>query len=198
MYAGGNVSIHRWVDPVPAGYVQLRREPLAEREIYEVLSNERRREALRDLTAAGGSIELTELATTVAERETGESPPPRSARESVYNALHQTHLPKLEELRIVDYDRESRTVRLRRPARQVDLYMEVVTRYGLAWSEIYRALGIAALSAVLGSLLELPGISLVDPLLVTSLSLAAFAVASTYHLWTNRWIVLSELRSESD
>jgi hypothetical protein len=65
------------------------------REIHDVLRNDRRRLTLQYLKQRLEPVEVRELSERVAELEIGESPPPRDIRKSVYNALNQTHLPKL-------------------------------------------------------------------------------------------------------
>ncbi len=173
----------------------FRTDSLPEGEIYAILANGRRREALRRLTEAGdGVVSLDELATAIAAGETGQSPPPRAARESVRGSLHQTHLPKLDELGVVGYDRDAGSVHLREGAREVDRYLTVFTPYGLSWGEVYRGLGIGSLLVVLAALLEAPVVGAVDPLLWVSASLAAFAGAVASQLWSNRWYVLRALR----
>ncbi|MFC4249265.1 hypothetical protein ACFOZ7_20425 [Natribaculum luteum] len=173
----------------------FRTNVLPEGEIYDVLANSRRRETLRYLTdSSAGSITLRELSVAIAADETGQSPPPKRVRESVYNSLHQTHLPKLDELGVVTYNRDSRTVTLRERAREVDRYMEVLTRYGVTWSELYRSLGVVSLLVVVAALLEVPFVSAVDPLLWTSGFLALFAGVIASQLWSNRWYVLQALR----
>lgn len=173
----------------------FRTNVLPEGEIYDVLANNRRRETLRYLTdSSDGSITLRELSVAIAAAETGQSPPPNGVRESVYNSLHQTHLPKLDELGVVTYDRDSRTVTLRERAREVDRYMAVLTRYGVTWSELYRTLGVVSLLIVVAALLEAPLVSAVDPLLWTSGFLALFAIVIASQLWSTRWYVLQALR----
>ena len=87
--------------------MQFRKNALPESTIYEILSNGRRRETIQHLTERSSveTIGLHELSEAVATAESGVSPPPRALRESVYGSLHQTHLPKLEELGVVTYDR---------------------------------------------------------------------------------------------
>lgn len=173
----------------------FRSNSLSEGEIYEILANRRRRETIRhlSLTPEGGPISLRELSETIATRETDESPPPRTARESVYNSLHQTHLPKLEELGVVTYDRETREVRLRERARDVNLYMEVITEHGLTWSEIYRTIGVIGLTIVVAALAGVPPFEWLAPLLWATGFLLVFVITTTYQLWLNRWYVVQAL-----
>ncbi|MEF8779561.1 MAG: hypothetical protein V5A46_02625 [Haloferacaceae archaeon] len=171
--------------------MQLRTRTLPESQIHSILSNPRRTHALRQLYLSGGTITVNELSHLIAEHETGESPAPKNVRESVYISLQQTHLPKLHELGVVKYDRENREIRLKQKARDVDLYMEVVTRHGITWSEFYQGLGILSLLTILAGLLSVPGIAAIDPLLLTSGFLGLFAAVTLYQLWTNRWFYLS-------
>jgi DNA-binding transcriptional ArsR family regulator len=106
---------------------------LAAVDIHDVLSNERRRMVLSILRDENGHTTARELSERIAELETGQTPPPRNIRQSAYVSLHQTHLPKLDNLGIVDYDESTKTVSLTDRARRVSVYMETVPRYGLSW-----------------------------------------------------------------
>ncbi|GAA0549433.1 hypothetical protein ABNG02_07740 [Halorubrum ejinorense] len=174
--------------------MKLRNDVLPAEQVYAILANERRRHAIEQLRLTGGTVSVNELSTLVARHETGESPPPKRSRESVYTSLVQTHLPKLEAAGVVTYDRGSRTIELSRRARDLGLYTEVLAPGGATWSEIYRALAVASLLVVLAALLDVPLVSAVDPVLWTSLALGAFAAASAVQLWVNRFSVLRQLR----
>jgi DNA-binding transcriptional ArsR family regulator len=174
--------------------MKFRTNVLPAEQVYAILANERRRRAIEQLRSAGGTVSVNELSTLVARRETGESPPPTRCRESVYTSLVQTHLPKLEAAGVVAYDRETQTIALSRRARDVHLYTEILAPGGATWSELYRALGVASLLVVLAALLGVPVVAAVDPVLWTSLALAAFAAASAAQLWVNRFSVLRQLR----
>jgi DNA-binding transcriptional ArsR family regulator len=174
--------------------MKLRTDVLPAEQVYAILANERRRRALEQLGSVGGVVTVHELSELVAGRETGESPPPKRCRESVYTSLVQTHLPKLEEVGVVEYDRETQTIELSRHARDVALYTEIVAKGGVTWSELYRALGVASLTVLLAALLDVPLVSAVDPVLWTSLALGAFALTGAYQLWVNRFSVLRQLR----
>lgn len=71
-------------------------------QVHEILRNERRRRAIECLTECEGTVSVRALAEKIAEMETGESPPPCSARKSVYVTLHQNHLSKLEKAGLVE------------------------------------------------------------------------------------------------
>lgn len=162
----------------------LHRNRLPEGDAYALLSNPRRRETVETLLeAAEAELSLRELSELVATRETGCVPAPRTHRASVYNALHQTHLPKLHALDIVDYDPNRKLIRPQPAVRSLSRYIDTVACFGLPWDEYYRLLGIVSLCLVVGALAELPVVSAVDPLVVTSIALAVFALSAAYQLY---------------
>jgi hypothetical protein len=166
---------------------------LAETEIHDILRNNRRRHVIEHLQASVGTVTLRELAETIAAHESGDSPPPRSVRESVYNSLHQTHLPKLDDEGVVDYDEHRKTIELRPGARDVNVYMEVVTKYGITWADYYRTVATLALVLVLATELGTPGVEAVPTLLWASIALFVVAASTAYQLWTRRWTYLRAL-----
>jgi hypothetical protein len=166
---------------------------IADEEIHDILRNSRRRATLRHLRESVGSTSLRELSVWIAERESGESPPPSGLRESVYNSLHQTHLPKLDREGVVTYDRDRKTIELDDPAREVSLYMEVVGPYGVTWASFYRTLCTVALIAVLLSELNVAGLGAVGAVLPVTLFLIVLGLATSYQLWNRRWLVLRAL-----
>ena len=166
---------------------------LREAEIHEILSNERRKQTLELLKNRTGPIELRELTRWIAELESGESPPPKGVRQSVYNSLHQTHLPKLDRHGIIDYNQYRKTIRLRSKARRVDLYMEVLTPYGITWSTYYRTLAVLGLMAILADQVGVFGFGVDHPGLIASFFLLVIALSTAYQLWSNNWIQIRGL-----
>jgi hypothetical protein len=172
-----------------------RSSALAEADIHDILRNDRRRRVLEHLQESMGSVTLRGLAETIAAHEAGESPPPRPLRESVYNSLHQTHLPKLDKEGVVDYDKNRKTVKLQPGARDVNVYMEVVTKYGITWADYYRTLATLSLLVVVAVEMEIPVLEALPVLLVGSAFLAVIAASTAYQLWTRRWTYLRGLLS---
>jgi hypothetical protein len=155
---------------------------LAESDIYYLLSNSRRRETLSHLWQSSSEVTLRELSETIASAESGETPAPRPLRESVYNALHQTHLPKLAEFGLVEYNADRKLVRPSDEGRHLRKYMDTVTPAGITWGEYYRGLGIGGLFAVVASHANVPGFATIDPLLLASGTLTLFALSTCYQL----------------
>lgn len=93
-------------------------------DIHEVLSNERRQLTIQFLNEEGETMSVRELSERIAAFESGEDPPPRNIRQSAYVALHQVHLPKLDNLNVVEYNDASKTVSLSSSAKRVSSYMD--------------------------------------------------------------------------
>ena len=167
---------------------------LSESDIHHLLSNSRRRETLTVLHSEQEEVTVRELSETIAATEAGTAPAPRPLRESVYNALHQTHLPKLEGFGLVEYDADRKVVGLRPQARRLDRYMDTLTPLGLTWGEYYRALGVVGLVAVVASLAGVPGFAVVDSLVVAIVVLAVFAPSTLYQLWQDIRLAVGRLR----
>nr|WP_251344341.1 hypothetical protein [Haloplanus sp. GDY1] len=168
---------------------------MTECQIHQLLANERRRAVIERLDASTGTVTVRDLSTWVAAAETSQSPPPPKVRDSVYTSLHQTHLPKLHEAGVVEYDRERSLVHLRPAVRQVDRHMDVVNGLGVTWGGYYRSLGVFGLVLVIAALAGLPVVSLVDPLLWASGTLVTFAVSGAVQLWDDRWRVRRTVRN---
>jgi hypothetical protein len=158
------------------------------------LRNERRRYAIKQLRMHLEPVSVRELSERVAEEESGESPAPRNLRESVYNSLHQTHLPKLDERDVIEYDRDRKMVELLVDANQVNAYMEVASGYGVTWATLYRTLGVGSLLAIVAVNANAPLLSAVPTLVVAVVCLVAFGLATTYELWSSRYFYLKSLR----
>jgi len=166
---------------------------LEEGEIHDILRNSRRRLTIESLRKAEhGSLSVRDLSEQIAGLETGETPPPRDKRQSVYVSLQQTHLPKLDELEIVDHDPEERTVSLGEHVSEVEVYMEVVPEYGLSWGEYYFALGLLGLLVTVAALVGVPfladiGSSLaVTVTVVASLFFVVVMLSATWHVHTQQ------------
>jgi hypothetical protein len=164
--------------------------------IHDVLRNDRRRRVIQYLKQRLEPVSLRDLSERIAELETDTSPAPRNIRQSVYNSLHQTHLPKLDDIGIIDYDRDRKTVALRERARDVDIYMEIITRFGITWSTYYRSLGVVGLLSIVLVDTNTVVSGGIGSLLVATIFLFVFTASIIYQVWTRRWFYLRALVSE--
>jgi hypothetical protein len=166
-------------------------------QIHDILRNDRRRLALRCLRESGGTLSVRDLSEEVATRETGESPAPRDKRRSVYVSLHQTHLPKLDDLGIVEYDTETKEVHLRDRAAEITTYMEVVPRYGITWAEYYLVLGILGFGTVLAASTGTPLLGAIGAPIVAAGYLLILAGSAAYHVRSQDRRLFEGLRTQS-
>ena len=159
---------------------------LEESQIHNVLRNDRRRRTIKHLRETDGTMTVDELAEHIATLETGESPAPRKVRKSVYVSLHQTHLPKLDDLGIVEYDQRSKELTLQERAKEVEVYMEVVAPSDVSWATYYLGLGLLELVALLATSLDLFTIELLNFSFWTWTFLVFFLASAGYHIYSHR------------
>ncbi|GGJ02237.1 hypothetical protein GCM10008995_09980 [Halobellus salinus] len=153
---------------------------LSASEIHDVLRNDRRRLVLERLRTARDAETVSDLAEHIGGVEAGESPPPRNVRQSVYVSLHQTHLPKLDELGVVDYDPDGKTVELAANARELRAYLEPATGETGVSPVCYAGVGLLGGVALLGAAAGVPGLRTVGPTAVGFVLSAAVVAAGVY------------------
>ena len=116
--------------------------------LFELLSNERRRCVLYYLQRGPGVVDMRPLVDYVAAWQNDKPIGALTPRERtcVYSALHQTHLPKLDDAGLIEYDTDRSEIRLRDDAAYAHLYLEYDPGNDIAWSSLY--LGLVALGSV--------------------------------------------------
>ncbi|RBI58249.1 hypothetical protein DMJ13_27595 [halophilic archaeon] len=148
---------------------------LSQETVFEVLKSTRRRYALYYLRQHGPSAKLSALATHVAAWEHDTTPDELlpQQRKRVYTSLYQIHLPKLEEVGLLDFDEETGHIHLSDRARTLDKYLSA-TRPATPWYHYY-------LSLSLGSLLLIGGIWVgITPLALLSRPTALTLILSSF------------------
>lgn len=167
-------------------------DELTRDQIFTVLSNRRRRWVLHYLKGCEEQrIDLRTLVDTIAawEYETSAEDLPWKKRKRIYTALRQSHLPKLDDAGVIEYDRDRGEVALTDDAETVRMYLEYVPENDIPWSQCYLGLSGIALGIIglaWGSVFpfaELTGMVLATILAAT---FAVTAVVHTYHTRRNR------------
>lgn len=151
--------------------------------IFETLSSQRRRYTLHYLKQRDEAVTVRDLSIQVAAWENGidRSAVTPKERKRVYTALHQTHLPKMQKLEVIEYDRDRGTVELRAHMGAFDIYLDVVPADDLPWGQFYLALGaVFAALVTVGSLGVYP-FSLVPGFVYAFVVTVVFVVAAAYH-----------------
>jgi hypothetical protein len=117
-------------------------------ELYDVLANQRRRYALHYLRQADERVDFGEMAEQIAawEYEKSVREVTSTERKYVYSALQQRHLPKMDEVGLVEFDKRAGRVSPTPALSEVDVYAEVVGDKNVPWGVYFPALsGIHAL-----------------------------------------------------
>ncbi|WP_318646541.1 hypothetical protein [Methanosarcina sp.] len=159
--------------------IQNHQAQLSKSDIFGVLQNDRRRCVLEILHKQGNQS-IRSLSEEIARLESGEDDPKSTIRKSIYVSLLQTHIPKMESLGVVNYDRENDFVELLPAASDFDIYMETVKKGDIPWSHFY--IGLSTLAVVGSVTIYLGFLNLVTSnqwMLFTS---SLFMVASIVHM----------------
>ncbi|MFB6256902.1 MAG: hypothetical protein ABEH58_09305 [Haloplanus sp.] len=153
-----------------------------EQEVFDVLSNRRRRYALYALLD-DDSATIGSLAEQVAAWENDCAVPEvtPTERKRAYTALQQSHLPKLERTGLISFDRESGRVHPTETLGEMDTHLEVAGKEQPPWDRYYLVLSAVTAGIVVGVWLELPPFRAVSPLLWLTFVVGLFAVSAAIH-----------------
>jgi len=153
-------------------------------QLFEVLQNQRRRYVLNYLREHEEVTTLSDLSEQIAAWENDKEVRriSSSERKRVYVALYQCHLPKMDDMGVVEFEKARGTIE---PGEHIELcykYLDVSESGGdLQWPRYYAALAAGTLAmllvgAGLQTLLSIPAISA-----GAGLALLAFATTSVWH-----------------
>ncbi|MFC7142342.1 hypothetical protein ACFQMA_21195 [Halosimplex aquaticum] len=171
---------------------QTRRVPtrgegeLSKGEIFDVLQNQRRRYVLEYLKRFEEPVELSDLATQVAawEYQTPVEEVTNDQKKRVYTTLQQTHLCKMEEAGIVEYDADENLVARTPYTEELTVYLEIVPGSEFPWREFYLSLGSISCAVVAALWTDLFPLTLLTPLEWATVIAVTFTVAAAYHTYS--------------
>ena len=158
--------------------------------VFKTLSNQRRRYVLHYLKQRNTEQPVTvrTLSEQIAawENRIDRTEVNPKQRKRIYTALHQTHLPKMDQLGIVNYDRNRGTVLLVDSVEQFDIYFDMLNTSEMPWSHVYLGLGSVTTTLAVCIWLSIWPFTLVSGevyALVLSVSLVAVA---SFHVYQER------------
>ncbi len=156
--------------------------------IFELLKNRRRREVLAYLLESDETVTLGELAEQIAawENDTEVSALSSDQRKRVYVALYQTHLPKMDDAGIVEYDQDRGLISLADNADLLMMYLDTDTHRQDRWDRWYATLSVVGAALVTGAFLGVPPLSSIPTLGLAGVVVVAFFLLSVAHVVTNR------------
>lgn len=125
---------------------QRKYDPPEKDELYDLLSNHRRRYVLHFCKRVDGPVSLSELAEQVAawEQDKAVGEITSAERKRVYTSLQQTHLDRLADAGIVEYEGDE--VELTDQAEELDIYLDIVPGESIPWGVYY--LGLSVLGGI--------------------------------------------------
>lgn len=156
-------------------------------QIFGVLKNQRRRYVLRYLREHEERTALGTLAEQIAawENDKRVNEITSTERKRVYVALYQCHLPKMDDVGVVSFNKSRTTVEPGANIALCDPYLGVESKQNdERWPQYYLWLSLAALVGLLGAaliemLLSIPAIGV-----TSGLALAALATVSVWYAIT--------------
>lgn len=118
--------------------------------VFDILSSSRRRMVLYYLRQHNGVGSVKELAQHIAamENEIPVEEVNRAQEKRVYVSLYQTHLPKLADAMIIDYDKDAGKVSLTTDAYKIDDYLTRRSGYRYPWQLHYLILALIGLGLI--------------------------------------------------
>jgi len=170
---------------------------ISEDELFDVLSNRRRRLAITLLRREDAPVELGRMADEIAARENDVPVEEVSAaqRKRVYTALQQTHLPRMDRAGLVAFDREVSVVEPASGLSSIELYPDVVSGRDVAWSEYYLALSAVGVALLVGARLGVGPLSLLPDFAWATFVVVAFGFSSLAHRYYARRIPVGAART---
>ncbi len=156
---------------------------LSDGEIYDILSNRRRRFVIHALKRTDGPVDISDISAHVAAWELKKDPDEvcYDDRRSVYTTLRRTHLPKLEQKGVVTVDTDENAVRATSTLQDLDIYVEALGRNEIPWSLYYVGLAGVAVVLLLAVVVDALMFAALDPLDVGLFTVTSFGVSSVVH-----------------
>jgi len=159
-------------------------------DLFKTLSNRRRRYVLHYLKQQvdGEGVPIGTLAKQVAawENDVESSSVDSKQRKRVYTALHQTHLPQMGRMGIINYDASRGTVTLASSLEPFDIYFELKRADDVPWSHVYLGVGGVAMALMSGVWLSLWPFATVPGVVYASLFAVLLVVLGGYHTIQDR------------
>jgi len=163
-------------------------ETISYDDCFDLLSNHRRRYALHYLKENGESATLGELSDQIAawENEIEIEEVSYDERKRVYTSLQQVHLPRMDDMDVVEFDDREGVVAVGPVAEELDIYLEVVQGRDIPWSTFYLGLVGVNVLIIAAAALGLPPLAAVSALGLAVFVVTTFFVTAVSHVYITR------------
>jgi hypothetical protein len=157
-------------------------------ESFDLLSNHRRRYVLHYLQQNGEQATLGDLADRIAawENDVEMEEVSYDERKRVYTSLQQVHLPRMDDLDVIEFDDRQGFVETGPAADDLDVYLEVVQGRDVPWSVFYLALTLLNVCLVGAAAVGTPLLSRASPSSWSLFVLMTFLVSALAHFYLTR------------
>nr|WP_211694308.1 hypothetical protein [Natronomonas salina] len=164
-------------------------------EIFDLLSNHRRRYAIHYCKREECPVQLGDLAEQVAawELEKDIAEIDSAERKRVYTSLQQTHLPTLEDAGMITFERGE--VELTDRVEELDVYLDVVPGDSVPWGVYYLGLSGFSTLVLTGLWAGIVPTEPVSTLAWATMLVSLFAVSAAVHVYQNRKYRLGEMET---
>lgn len=155
-------------------------------EIFSLLSNHRRRYAIRICEQRDGPVSLSELAEQIAAWEHDKSIEEITSaeRKRVYTSLQQTHLDRLEDAGMIQYETDE--IELTDHAENLNIYLDIVPEDSISWGKYYLGLSVLWAVVVAAFLTGVVPDGLVDETTIMTVFLFIYGGSAVAHVISNR------------
>lgn len=156
--------------------------------MFELLANRRRRLVLFYLQTNDGDATVRELASEIAAWENGIEPVEVTykQRKRVYTSLYQSHLPKMCEYEVIEYEQNRGNVHLTPEGESLDAYLEVVSGNDVPWSDYFLGLSLLSVVFLLAVSLGIPPFAMLSPNIAGLLVVTVFGLSALLHMVRTR------------
>ncbi|MFC7131944.1 MULTISPECIES: DUF7344 domain-containing protein [Salinibaculum] len=155
---------------------------------YKMLANQRRRYTIHYLQNRGGAVTLGALAEQVGAWEHDTEPDRLTSdeRKTVYTALQQRHLPKLDEAGLVEFDKRAGTVAPTESLTDLDIYTEVVASGEFPWSQYYLGLSTTTVALLIAAWADVFPLVMLPDIAWGLFAAVSFTVSAIAHVVLTR------------
>lgn len=161
-------------------------------DVFEMLSNARRRHVVHYLLQHDETVTLRALSRQIAAWENNVAPEDVTSkqRKRVYTALHQSHLPKLDECGVIDFNDDRSLITPTERVSDLQVYLEVVPDNEIPWSVYYTGLGLFSASLLAAKTIGLFPFSELSGLAWAVLIVLLYTASALGHLYHTRQMKL--------
>lgn len=164
---------------------------LSRDELFDILGHERRRCIIQYIQHESDTVKLGDLVDHVAAWENNKPIDDLTPAElkRVRTAVQQSHLPKMEEMKLVEYDPDSGVIEPSESFTDLNVYLQVVGGT-MPYSLVYLVLSVVSAALVGGLWVELPILTSFPTVGWGALIVVLFGCTSLFHLYDTRRLEL--------